>query len=795
MGHFLRGSLVSSRSLASPARGFIIVLSLMVALFGLSLERMASLQERVTDIAEIESVKADSIRTMRGAARERSVALLVFAVSDDVFVRDEAVTAFRTSTSEFLSARNQLMRSPLTSEERQMLDRYLHLSDATGPSQRAVLALFQQGEFETGIEQLLHDAIPKQNDALDALDALLDHIMTTTQAVSSTSQSQYAATVFWMLLLGLGAIAFASATAWVVTRGSRDREADLHHEKEKAQITLQAIADAVITTDREGRVEYLNPVAETLTGWPLSDAKGQLFDQVVNLRSGSLVASKDAVDPLDGPSSPLHETMTLVSRSGQESQIEEVSSPIKDRSGVTVGSAIILRDVTRSHRMARELTWSATHDHLTGLPNRVEFERRLEYLVEHARLEGVEHALLYLDLDQFKLVNDTCGHPAGDALLEQLSDTLRNILRSSDTLARLGGDEFGVLLPTCDITQAEQIADKLRSAISESRFEWGRRRFSVGVSIGVTPIPGDDFDSAQCMSKADAACYIAKEAGRNRIHVNTKDDQNLTYCEDHMHCLQEVSEALEANRFWLYGQHICPISKKKGGFTEILVRMINSDDEMVSPGVFIPAAERFGMMPSIDRWVIRRTLLRMSQPGPLSQGNYSINLSGQSLCDNEMLPYINECLNRTGVDPTRICFEITETSAIANLDSAGAMIDALRARGCRFALDDFGTGMSSFGYLRDLNVDFLKIDGSFIKRMSEDPYSLAMIESIHHIGSVMNLETVAEFVTDASLVLKLREIGVDYGQGFGLHSPEPMEPRPTDPKKPVWEREAAFEAD
>jgi diguanylate cyclase (GGDEF)-like protein/PAS domain S-box-containing protein len=597
-------------------------------------------------------------------------------------------------------------------------------------------------------------------------------------AAVAETRAEYQAAVVFMFILGGGALVLGVLVARSVARRTSRIESALFREKERAQVTLHAIGDAVITTDTRGLVDYLNPVAEHLTGWPNRLARGRSLAEVFRLvREGT---GESVVHPLahavpDGTASGLQQGAILISRDGREAAIEEVSAPIRDRSGQVIGAALVFRDVSKAREMARKLSWAATHDSLTGLVNRAEFERRLDLLVTTAHQEGRRHAVLYLDLDQFKLVNDTCGHGAGDELLRQLTRRLQEPLRENDTLARLGGDEFGVLLEGCPLERARAIAETLRTAVAEFRFEWQGKVHIVGVSIGVAAITDDQVSAVGVMSEADAACYLAKEQGRNRVHVICPGDEELSRRQGEMSWVQRIQRALEEDRFCLYQQHIVPVSRNGATHTEILLRMVDEAGRIVPPNSFIPAAERYGLMPAIDRWVVNRVLKHLSTPKASRYALYSINLSAQSLCDRHMLDYIMTALRDTRVDPGRVCFEITETAAVANFDSASRFIATLNGMGCRFALDDFGTGMSSFGYLRHLKVDFLKIDGSFVRDMADDRINRAMVESIDHIGHIMGIETVAECVANDLLMDHLRVIGVDYAQGFGLHLPEPLE--------------------
>ena len=431
-------------------------------------------------------------------------------------------------------------------------------------------------------------------------------------------------------------------------------------------------------------------------------------------------------------------------------------------------------DITKMRDITRKMAYQATHDSLTGLINRGEFEHRVEQEVQTAVFDNCEHALCYLDLDQFKIINDTCGHIAGDALLKQLSQELRAALRSSDTLARLGGDEFGLLLIGCPLHRAAEIAEQLRIVVGSFRFDWQRQSFGIGVSIGVVPITSGSGTFADVLSAADAACYVAKDKGRNRVHVYSPDDSEMGHHTNEMNWTYRIKRALSEDRFILYCQEIMPLQNDKGSHYEVLVRMMG-DNEIVPPMAFIPAAERYNLMVSIDKWVVRNTLAAIRDHAELAKTGFAINLSGRSISDSSMMRMIVDEIDRTGVDPERICFEITETVAVANLTQARRFISILQDLGCHFALDDFGSGVSSFAYLKTLPVDYLKIDGALVRDIENDEVGYAMVESINHVGHVMNIETIAEFVENDNILAKLRLLGVDYAQGYGISKPVPMD--------------------
>ncbi|MDH5246763.1 MAG: EAL domain-containing protein, partial [Betaproteobacteria bacterium] len=423
----------------------------------------------------------------------------------------------------------------------------------------------------------------------------------------------------------------------------------------------------------------------------------------------------------------------------------------------------------------RKLSYHASHDILTGLVNRREFEARLERALRSARARETSYALCHLDVDQFKIINDTCGHSAGDALLGQVGALLKTKIRWRDTLARLGGDEFGVLLESCSLDEALRMADQLRETIRNYKFVWEERTFRLGCSLGVVPITGDSEDVAGVLSAADSACAAAKEAGRNRVYSFQENDIDLMRRRREMQWAARINNALEESRFELYRMTIQPLQKADpGAHYELLLRMKDEAGKIVSPDNFINAAERYGLTPAIDRWVIENALRWLVSEADERErlAMCSINLSGQSLGDDKFLPFVIDQFHRSGIDASKICFEITETAAIASFSQANRFIQALKELGCKFALDDFGTGLSSFGYLKHFPVDFLKIDGSFVKEILHDPIDREMVRSINEIGHLTGKLTIAEFAENAEIITMLRNLGVDYAQGYGIASPQ-----------------------
>jgi diguanylate cyclase (GGDEF)-like protein len=469
----------------------------------------------------------------------------------------------------------------------------------------------------------------------------------------------------------------------------------------------------------------------------------------------------------------------LVNAEQHKVAVEERASPMFDRNGNLIGGVLCFRDVSAAREYLQRRSWEASHDMLTGLVNRREFEGRLKTALSNAQLGVRSYVVCYMDLDRFKVVNDSGGHVAGDELLIQLTRLMRLRVRDSDTLARLGGDEFGLLLDGCDTQRGQLIANELLTAVTDFQFSWDGSIYTVGLSVGLTVITSENLSVAEVLGEADSACYWAKEQGRNRVCVYQASDLELVARRSEMSWVGRIMAALNENRFVLYHQTYSTLNTKVSRclHLEVLLRMITEDDEIIAPGRFLPAAERYNLMPDIDRWVINKVFCDYHQLCALHAGTMlmiNINLSGTSLSSPALLDYIEQGIEKYQVDPATLCFEVTETVAVKHLQSAIEFIHSCKKMGIKFALDDFGTGTSSFGYLRDLPVDYLKIDGSFVRNLEHDPVDRAMTESINRIGHLMGKITVAEFAENDSTIAILREIGVDFAQGYGVCIPKPL---------------------
>jgi diguanylate cyclase (GGDEF)-like protein/PAS domain S-box-containing protein len=542
-------------------------------------------------------------------------------------------------------------------------------------------------------------------------------------------------------------------------------------ELQKLSRAVESSSAAVMMTDIDGNIEYVNPKFTEITGYTKEEVIGK---NPRFLRSG---------ETPEGIYDKLWEAIT----SGGEWKGEIYNrrkdgslywsrisiSGVKDAKGDITHYIAIQDDVTHEYELSEQLSHQATHDALTGLINRFEFERRAERLLSTTKQDNTEHALCFMDLDQFKVVNDTCGHTAGDELLRQLSMVLQHEVRKRDTLARLGGDEFGILMEHCSLDHGHRVAITLQKAVQDFQFVWKEHSFKVGVSVGLVAITEAMPNLTELMKQADAACYMAKDMGRNRIHVYRSEDQSLAQRHGEMQWVARLHRALDEDRFCLYAQPIIPLDGRIDKHYELLIRMKDEKGELIPPGAFLPAAERYNLITQLDRWVIGKTFdLLKANPAFVKQIHFiSINLSGQSLTDDNILNFIITQLDETGIGGNKICFEITETAAISNLISAMEFISTLKGIGCRFALDDFGSGLSSFGYLKNLPVDYLKVDGMFVKNIVDDPIDHAMVKSINEIGQVMGMQTIAEFVENDEIKGMLRAIGVNYAQGYGIGRP------------------------
>ncbi|HET7755620.1 MAG TPA: EAL domain-containing protein [Steroidobacteraceae bacterium] len=547
------------------------------------------------------------------------------------------------------------------------------------------------------------------------------------------------------------------------------------------QRTLDALAEAIIAIDDKGHITYMNRAAEHLTGSDALQASGKSLEEIV-----SLVDETDRrllSDPVHqvlvsgAPVTLSRRTLLLARSNGSERSIELSAAPIRNEAREVIGAALLLHDVTELRGLARQMSYQATHDALTGLVNRREFERRLEEAIESGHRGDGQHVLCYLDLDRFKLVNDTSGHLAGDSMLREVAKLLRDAVRDSDTVARLGGDEFGTLLIGCPLEKARQIADDLCRSVSDYRFVWKDRIFNIGVSVGLVEISRESGTLEELLAAADTACYVAKKQGSGRVAVYSARDEALARHSGEIQWLHRLQIALKENRFHLYHQVIVPAHGEDGGpAMEVLVRLQDEGGNELQPADFMRAAERYRLMGMVDRWVVQTTLAALGRGAIPLQPNRSvaINVSAQTLGDLQFLEFVVECLDSTGVTPAQVCFEIAESAVVANLDHARRFIGVLHGMGCQFALDNFGSGVGSFSNLKNLPLDYLKIDGSFTRNLARDNVNQAMVTAMIKMARTLNFKIIAEQVEDTAAIDAARKIGVDYLQGFAIGRPLPL---------------------
>jgi diguanylate cyclase (GGDEF)-like protein/PAS domain S-box-containing protein len=558
----------------------------------------------------------------------------------------------------------------------------------------------------------------------------------------------------------------------------------LEHGKLQTRVTLESISEGVVTTDSRGNIDYMNSAAELLIGVRSADALGRNFASVVSLQDES--DSRAIEDPVSkalerGQRISVGRRALLTSSSSdQEYSVDLNASPIRDISGATVGVVVVLHDVTEIRGLTRQMSYQASHDALTGLINRREFERRLTETLEDARSGGHTHILCYLDLDRFKAVNDTCGHMAGDNLLREVAGIIKDKVRDSDLVGRLGGDEFGMILRGCPLDKARQLSDEVVQAVRDYRFIWRDRIFTIGVSIGMVEISHESGSLEDLVSAADSACYIAKQQGRGRVHVYSARDEAVARHRGEIMWLQRLQTALRENRFDLHVQPIVSTGGRDipGPAMEVLLRMRDDDGKEILPGEFIGAAERYHLMPFVDRWVVQTALAAMGRETIKIPAHRSctINLSGQTLADETFLEFVVECLDRSVVAPASICFEVTESAVVANLKQAHRFISVLHGMGCKFALDDFGSGLGSLANLKSLAIDYLKIDGCFVRSLSEDHANQALVSAMVKLGKSLNFKIIAEQVEDDVSFDAVKALGVDFAQGYAVGYPRSLYP-------------------
>lgn len=736
--------------------GFALVIGLMLLLIAATALHGEWVVGRMQTVVAEHSSKLHLANTMYAAARERSFNAVTLILSSRQSEIDSLLLRHRELAAKYLAARDQFMALPLDGEEKGLLDLQFRLAQATAPQLNEALDLYLLGDRDQARDLLLRQVLPNQNMVLEVLSrqAELQHeAMQRLLNQVQESQDQHR-----LILIGMATatllLAIATALA-ILRRMSRTEEFAF------AKSMLESVTEAVVAVNANQLVSYINPSAERLIGISV--------EQAVNKPVGEIIV-------LVPPSHDGH-PFKLLTRSGQHVDVEYTVSDIQDE-GRHLGTVWVIHDVTYTLNMATQLAHQASHDPLTGLPNRRAFELALDETLKTNLHTRQSYVVGFLDLDLFKAVNDACGHVAGDELLRQISKLFQEKMRASDMIARLGGDEFGFLLRSCSIEDAQHVAESLLSTIKNYQFNWDGRSFKLGASIGLNHIDERANSTAAVIQQADSACYTAKEQGRNRIAIFSDEDARLHSRSDEAAWSERIQAALEEDRFVLYAQPIILLDSSPSADSrklEILLRMQDGEGALIMPASFMPAAERLNLMPAIDRWVIRHTLAWAAGEIGRKYNHIAINLAVTSIGDARLLKFIVDQIEETGVNPSSLCFELPESAAIANFNKTAQCIQVLRGMGCKFALDEFGSGAASFAYVKNLGVDYLKIDGNYVRDMQYDLFHYSMTEAIHRVGKAMGIKTMAAYVESEATLQKLREMGIDLAQGYKIAPPQPLE--------------------
>lgn len=661
--------------------------------------------------------------------------------------------------------------SRLSPQLRRRIEAMQHtIEEDYAPLRRQVLLATQHGDYPIDSRGWLQAATQAIDTLLTIGRTVSEETRTRLQQTAQANRQQLSAMVLLLVL--------STAITLIGLFKIRTAARLLARQEELADVTLSVIGDGVITTDTARIVRYLNPVAEELTGWKAEQAIGRPLSEIYTTHDR--YAGGERTNPLtqciaEDRMIALGRDVVLKRRDGEELLVQDSATPMRDPNGRVRGAVLVFYDASSLRNAPHLLSYQARHDPLTGLLNRREFDRRLAELVASARDLGLHHMLCFVDLDNFKPINDSCGHEAGDKLLEQITYLLSQRVRGNDTLARIGGDEFGVLLEGCDTAKGMQVAQTLCDLIRDFRFTWQDQPFEIGASIGVAPITPEAINAAQVMSEADAACYVAKERGRNRAQLFEPENRERAQRRGELQWLPRLQRALDEDRFTLFAQPVLPAAPHDRPLCEILVRLLD-EDRIVQPGSFLPAAERHQLAPDLDRWVIRHALqaLHALPAAQIRDYTFTVNLSSASLADENLFDFIRMQLDAVALNPANLCFEITEATAAMALRQVSQLIEGLHELGCKVALDDFGTGLSSLAHLKNLNVDYLKIAAPFVRDIARDEVAAAMVGAIGSIAHLMGIKTIAEYVTTPDAAQRLREVGIDYLQGYAIAKPQPL---------------------
>lgn len=759
--------------------GFAAIFLLLAASSVVQLRRVSEFSDLI-ERSRVAMEKMEIITSLIEVARSRTRMTNQMILVEDPFDKDALRLRLDEQAARFSQLRQRFLAMGLNALERQLLRENGEYVRPTLAAQRraAEMALSEDPAVLRKAHQILmFEVFPLQERIIDNFMRIAQAQREVMRQATLQAQQRYRQMVWLMVVLSGGSLLLSVLVAGFVIRRTARTEAALYREKELAHVTLHNIGDAVVATDAGGRVQYMNPVAEQLTGHRLEDVQQQPIGRIMQARdeaNGRSIA--DYVQALTQHGTPREASpdVLLHNARGRQLHIALTLARILEVDGRIGGVILSFQDVTESRQLARHIEFHAQHDALTGLLNRRAFEERVNQSL--SIYDQGTHVLCALDLDRFKLVNDTCGHAAGDELLRQLAGRLRTAVRRGDLFARMGGDEFAFLLLNTDLAHATGLANDILDTVREFRFLWQGKTFRVGASVGLVQSPGDgEVDFQHLLRAADAACYQAKADGRDRAVVVPYDGASLEAQRLEGEWISRLTDALEQDAFQLVGQPIVALDESVAAvsFVEVLVRLRDGDDRMISPMSFLPAAERYNLMPRIDEWVVRQ-VLRLLESDPEGGCRYSVNLSGQSIGDAAFVTRMVALIEDSGVARSRLCFELTETAAIANLETAQQFMDVARRMGCQVALDDFGSGLSSFAYIKNLPLDLIKIDGEFVQQLAQDKTCRVMVEAIHGVAEALGLQTVAEFVGDDETLEMLRAIGVDMAQGYHLGRPQPL---------------------
>lgn len=766
----------------------IIYLSLIIIIGALLLILINSALVLDRNRKQIESVvfnhqrKASLLSELRMLANERTVSIQkMLLMSDPIAISDEMVN-FNNLAVQYVNKWHALLKLPFNEEEATLLGKQTRLIKQNAKRQTEISKLIHDSQYEQAKDELLKFMLPTQAKVFALNESLNKLQQSASRNAVAEARYIFRHIMFFMVSLSVAIFIALIVIAGKVSKRLRKTEDDIHFEKERTITALDSIADAVITTNADGKIDQINQAASKMLGINVPGIINEPLEQHLHFKARLtehlLVNPALQVIKL-GESIRLFEDTFLIVKENEELAIELSAAPIFDRTNKIIGAVLVIKDISEMRALTKELAHQARHDSLTGLLNRREFENRLEQTINEIRRYHDEQCwFCYLDLDQFKIINDTCGHLAGDELLKQIAFKLVSVTREVDHIGRVGGDEFTIILKRCEKAMACKIMERIRNELHDMRFCWDNKCFTITVSIGIVEITPQSGNVYDILKAADTACYIAKEEGRNRIHLFDEDDKVYTQRQGEMEWVHRIYRAIETGQFVLFYQEIKRLDAKESNLHgELLIRMLDDDENIIPPYSFIPAAERYNLMPEVDRHIVHMALTTISRyyDNPIVRaGMFSINLSAQSLSEDEFLQFILSQLATAKVQPHNICFEITETAAISNLLKATKFIATLKEKGCYFALDDFGSGLSSFAYLKNLPVDFIKIDGGFIRNMLSNSLDHALVSSVNQIGHVVGMQTIAEFVETSEIEERLRQIGIDFAQGYGIARPEPF---------------------